>query len=262
MGPYDSLVYRLEDLLSSVAREFGPGTQAQLLVTYEYLLTLLDLAAKDPSHTAELEGLIYHLAREIQRAHSSAQPNPPPAEWCFHEGAEPRLRFSSTVFARHYVHRAKRIESELLVVDPTSVRTLVELTPYIYVVGLDGRVVVWDRPLSLDQIVLARDPVVDADRVTHPMLVPRHLTVLCAGELIIIRSRSGEVRTILANTRSGHFRPPPCSAQHLRAALRNSLRLPASSSVLIFKAFDDSLEADPFAEESSVVNSANHRDSH
>lgn len=251
MGPYDSLVRHLEDLLTSVTREFGRGTQAQLLITYEYLLTLLDVAAKDHSHATELKGLVYHLAREVQRAHSAAQPPAPPAGWCFREGVEPRLRFSSALFAHHYADRAREIERELIVLDPTTAPALRELVPYIYVVDVEGRVVVWDQPLRLDQIVLARDPVLDPDRVTHPMLVPRHLTVLCAGELIIIRSEQGLLRTVLANTRSGHFRPPPCSAQHLRRALRNRLRLPASSSVLIFKAFDDSLEADPFSEEGS-----------
>lgn len=248
MAPYDSLVRQLEDMLTSVTREFGRGTQAQLFVTYEYLLTLLDLAAKDPGNATELEALIYHLAREIQRAHSSAQPAPPPAEWCFREGTEPRLRFNSALFAKHYAHRAQQIESELVVLDPATATTLAELVPYVYVVDVEGRIVVWEAPLSLDQIVLARDPVVDRERVTHPMLVPRHLTALCAGELIVIRSHRGQIRIVLANTRSGHFRPPPCSAQHLRRALFHRLQLPADS-VLIFKAFDGSLEADPFSEE-------------
>lgn len=246
MMVYQSLVSRLEDLLTSVTQEHGRATQAEFLVRYEYLLTLLDIAAKDPTQTAELEGLTYHFAREVQRAYGAMQPDPRHPAWCSQEGTEPVLRFDATVFAELYAERARELKCELVRLDERTALDLRELVPYVYVLDLLRSVILWPRPLDVGQVALARDPLVDADPVTHPMLVPADLAVLCAGELILIKDSNGVSRTVVANTRSGHFRPPPRSARYLRDALTTHLSLPSPESVVIFTAFDDRLQADPF----------------
>lgn len=243
---YRPLLRRLEELLTSVTQEHGRATLADFLIRYEYLLTLLDIAAKDTMNAATLEGLIYHLTHEIQRAYGAMQADTQLPPWCFHEGVEPRLRFDATIFAERYAARAARLKSELINLDDSTVSELEELAPYVYILDLKGSVIVWPHPLTADQFVLARDPLADADPVTHPMLAPDALTVLCAGELILIKDHDGAPRTVVANTRSGHFRPPPQSARSLRKALTEHLAIPSPQSVIIFIAFSGGRRVDPF----------------
>lgn len=243
--PYEPLLRRLEEVVAVVAQEHGRATLAEFMVKYEYLLTLLDIAAKDADNALSLDGLVYHLAHEIQRAYGAMESDAQLPPWCYHEGAEPRLRFDATIFAERYAARARSLKPDPIRLDDSTASELKELTPYIYVLDLTGSIIVWPQPLTSGQFALARDQLVDPDPVTHPMLAPDGLTVLCAGELALVKDIDNVVQTVVANTKSGHFRPPPQSVRYLRKAFMKRLAL-SSQSIIIFTAFSGDRPSDPF----------------
>ncbi|MEV6957358.1 hypothetical protein [Streptomyces sp. NPDC051183] len=96
---------------------------------------------------------------------------------------------------------------------------------HIYVVDDAYRLLVWPEPFTLAEMVFGRTPDrrVDGMRVVHPMLVPERLRVRAAGELSVLGGPQDCM--VIANMKSGHFRPPPPCADVLRDVLRGVLPL-------------------------------------
>ena len=92
---------------------------------------------------------------------------------------------------------------------------------YMYVLDDEMSLRACTRPLTLGNLIWQTNPGCgNGAVVVHPMLVPQRLAAYSAGELVL--AGSDPVRAVLANTKSGHFRPPPASADLVRDAIRTA----------------------------------------
>jgi len=140
------------------------------------------------------------------------------------------IEYDRAVFERRYGRAAELIRHQVVPLDEWRPRVGVRPVGYMYAVDDRGVLLVWDRPFTMSQMLVGRDKVrVGEWTVGHPMLVPDRLRVRAAGEIMpILGGPSGtELRGIVANLKSGHFRPPPQAAAEVVAACRTQAEVPA-----------------------------------
>jgi hypothetical protein len=224
---HDEVVAAFADYVREIETAYGPRSNAAMIVRYEYLLTLTDLVAHEPDPGGVLAGECERL-RGIIQTYFDRGMSAPGREWPpsrLVETSPPLIEFDRAYYEQHYERFTRRVASRTVLVDASTAPSIPRLETLLFVVDADYRLVVYLRPLSMEDMVVGRNPALRGGvLVRHPMLVPEHLTVRAAGELVLLgRDR---VRAIVANNRSGNYRPPRASADTLREAARRLFGLP------------------------------------
>jgi hypothetical protein len=205
----------------------GTRSTAAMVARYEYLLTLTDLLVHEPDPgdvlAAERERLGAVIQDHFDRGMTSPGGGWPPSRLV--ETSPTLIEFDRAYYEEHYGRFTRMVASRTVSVDAATAPSIPRLETLLFVVDADYRLLVYLRPLSMEDMVLGRNPALRGGvLVRHPMLVPERLTARAAGELVLVgRDR---VRAILANNRSGNFRPPPGSAAVLRRAALQLFGLP------------------------------------
>jgi len=224
VAEHDEVVAAFADYVREMETAHGPRSTAAMVARYEYLLTLTDVLAHEPDPGGALAGECQRLRAVIQEHFDRGMTSPgggwPPSRVV--ETSPPLIEFDR---AEHYGRYTRRVASRTVSVDASTAPSVPRLETLLFVVTADYGLVVYLRPLTMEDMVVGRNPALRGGvLVRHPMLVPEQLTARAAGELVLIgRDR---VRAIVANNRSGNFRPPPGSAAMLREAARRLFGLP------------------------------------
>ena len=208
------LVLAYSQLIASLTRRYGPSSQAVMLTSFDYLLALCDFAGGRSSAVGKVRHQIDSLIRELSDWYSLSEPvgNAPPVQVLDKE--LPLLQFDRVEYERRYGIVGLALQREVRVVDDHVLSTLLPARPYNYVIDECGQLIVHMRPLNFRDLVFSRRAAGQTE-VTHPMLVHDTLSVMAAGEIAFV-GYHGRVSTIVANTKSGHYWPPPPSAAALR----------------------------------------------
>jgi hypothetical protein len=226
-GEHDEIVTAFAEYVAEMESMHGAGSTAAMVARYEYLLTLTDLVAHEPDPGDTLSDECVRLRVVIQdhfdRGMSAPGGGWPPSRLV--ATSQTLIEFDRAYYEQHYGRFTRRVASRTVSVDATTAPSVPRLQTLLFVVDADYRLLVYLRPLTMEDMVLGRNPALRGGvLVRHPMLVPERLTARAAGELVLLgRDR---VRAIVANNRSGNFRPPPGSAAVLRRAAHQLFGLP------------------------------------
>ncbi|GGQ68000.1 hypothetical protein [Couchioplanes azureus] len=242
------LVERFARVRHAAAARYGPGSQAVSFLLYEELISVRTLLAADRSSTS-LRSRAEHLVPAIQRWFDSGGVQTPAQAFHRTVAARPTvIEFDRACFEHRYrgplddlgpraVHLHGR-EHALAVLDIGA--------SYLYAVDDAGALRVWPQSFRLADLVFGWAPGrQDHRRVVHPMLVPERLRVRAAGELVVAGSPT--CVSVVANLKSGHFRPPPDCAAEVRRAVVSALELPEPADVDVFT-MPQPATADPIPE--------------
>ncbi|MEU8190794.1 hypothetical protein ACN267_21650 [Micromonospora sp. WMMD734] len=218
------LTARYDALKRVTALRYGADSQAMVFVLYEELLALRTALLRHPGSIV-LTARIAALRRHIQGLYDrSAFPRLAETPVVTVQTAPLLLEYSRSVFQRRYAAAARSIRPQLVAVTEPRVEPLRPGRPYMFVVDDTRTLKVWNRPFHFGDLVFGRNrATVDGTPVAHPMLVPDRLRVLAAGEIILVGR--GKPAAVIVNTKSGHFRPPPATAEAIRDVCREVLRL-------------------------------------
>ncbi|WP_219459849.1 hypothetical protein [Nonomuraea rhizosphaerae] len=235
----DLLLAKYDTLEEQVVARYGERSQARVFLLYEQLISLRAGHSADRTDT-RLSERITRLRTDITGRYLASGPDRPldlPRKILSRR--PPLMEYDRDVFDRLYRQAGATVVAQTVEIgDPVS--ALGRLTPkasYMYVVDDEERLLVWTRPFELSELLFGRRHARIQDvPVAHPMLVPQRLRVRAAGEIVLIGEKS--VSMVVANTKSGHFQPPPESADVVRETCHRLLGLD-DADIDVFNLFPD-----------------------
>ncbi|MCX4518788.1 hypothetical protein OG402_14380 [Streptomyces anulatus] len=228
-------------LEKEMGSRYGATSQAVVFVHYEELIAMRSLMAPRRDD-ALLAARVELLQGKLQRLYAMSAPGAEePTPWRrLVRKSPPLIEYSRRHFESRYRGVSGQVLSETVRVDDgrTAYERLRPRCSYMFVVDDRDGLLVWSRPFELQDLVLGRNKAtVGQVPVAHPMMVPERLRVSAAGEIVLI----GEARVemVVANIKSGHFRPPPESAAVVRDICRRRFDI-ADSDIDVFTLFGSS----------------------
>ncbi|MFF1791173.1 hypothetical protein ACFVX9_32535 [Kitasatospora sp. NPDC058243] len=216
---------RLMAAAEQAAVRYGPSSQAVVFLKYEELIRLWHVHLS----VGPAPGMRERLARaaaEIRAAYARELT-------VRHEhptrvvGEDPLvIEFDRAVFQDRYAGVARTaVEQTWHVRDAEVPSDFATGAPHMFVIDDLGRLLIWRRRFNFRELIFGRAKShIHGVPVAHPMLVPDRLRVRTAGEIVLIGSP--HVHAIVANTKSGHFRPPPSTETVVRDVCTNLFSVP------------------------------------
>jgi hypothetical protein len=213
------LIAHYDAVADAAAIRYGADSQGLSFVLYGQLCAMRNALLEDPGSVV-LSARIAAVRDEIQRAYRlTTAPRHDPAPVRTVVGAPTLYEYDRATFDRRYAPVAEAVRHEIITVDGADVAPLRVNQPYMFAIDDAGDLRVWNRPQSLADLIFGRNRVmIGGVPVAHPVLVPDRLRVAAAGEIIFLGRP--KVLAVVANTKSGHFRPDPDSADVIRLTCR------------------------------------------
>lgn len=237
-NPHRRTLQRFDDLIRTVSFRYGEQAQGLVLVLYEELIALRHILAEEPD-CFPVRAWIRRIAALLEQRYADLPVVPDHDHPTAIVRTDPVVvEFSREVFEARYRKVMPLVEPEIFEITGPTVEGIEAGKPYMYVVDDEGRLLVWKRPFSFDELVFGRNrATVGGVAVGHPMLVPDRLRASAAGEIVFIGGPT--VRAVIINNKSGHFRFPPSCRSVILDTCRNVLALPDSAiDVFIVGGFD------------------------
>lgn len=205
----------LHTAAAHAVRKYGPLSQAVVFLKYEELIRLWHAHLTiGPTHdlcerlarTAEDIRIAYARQLTVRHDHPTRLVQSDPLI----------IEFDRGVFQDRYgVAAATAVKQTWHVRSAEIPADFVTGAPHMFVIDDEGRLLIWRRRFNLRELIFGRAKShVDGVPVAHPMLVPDRLRVRAAGEIVLIGAP--QVHAVVANTKSGHFRPPPSTGVVVR----------------------------------------------
>ncbi|MFJ8982608.1 hypothetical protein [Streptomyces sp. NPDC102282] len=229
-----NLIERFSRLELRYAEQYGPYSQARVFFLVEELVTLRFALLEASGAGMELLRQQRHeVLTRVQHLYDTAslpELAPPPVRVF---GSNPKIiEFDRALYTARYASAAEAMRDEVVYMEQWEPELQSRPHAYMYVVDDQGRMRIWTRPFRMGDLVLGRNRAkISGVPVAHPMLVPERLQVIAAGEITPVIS--GGITSVVANLKSGHFRPPPSAAAAVRSACAKAIGLdPADCDVL------------------------------
>ncbi|GGK72543.1 hypothetical protein [Mangrovihabitans endophyticus] len=213
------LIAHYDAVADAAALRYGPDSQGLSFVLYGQLCAMRTALLQDPDSVV-LAARIAAVREEIQRTYrltTAPRHDSAPVRTI---AAAPKLyEYDRATFDRRYASVVEAVQPEIVTVDGPDIAPLRAGEPHIFAIDDVGGLRVWNRSQSLADLIFGRNRVmIGGVPVVHPVLVPDRLQVAAAGEIIFLGGP--KVRAVVANTKSGHFRPDPDSADVIRQTCR------------------------------------------
>lgn len=227
-GEARQLISRFDDLERQYAERYGPTSQARVFVLMEALVSIrFGLIEATPAGAGLLLDRRREIVAQVQHLYDmSPFPEGPPPPTRVLVGVPPVIEFDRSVFDVKYASAANSMQQDIAFLEEWKPEPQVRPVAYMYVVDDAGRLRVWTRPFRMSDLILGRNrATISGVPVAHPMLVPERLRVRAAGEITPIFS--GGITGVVANLKSGHFRPAPAAASAVRAACAEAIGIEA-----------------------------------
>ena len=213
LQPYDRLNRLME-------QRYGATSQAMALALYEELIFVRQLLLEHQGD-AYLQARVAALRTQIQALYDTDTFPPSRRFPLRYVSADPIvIEYPRDIFEERYGAVADQVRADTRILTGPDLQGLATGVPYMFVVDDRRQLRVWDRRFRFQDLLFGRNrATVNGVPVAHPTLVPEQLRVMAAGEIVFI----GEPRpsAVVANTKSGHFWPPPSSASVIRTLLRD-----------------------------------------
>ncbi|GAB3067605.1 hypothetical protein [Micromonospora schwarzwaldensis] len=217
---------RLRAAARRAAVKYGPFSQAVVFLKYEELVRLRHAElTMDPRPT--LAGRIAEVGEALREAYSRelAVRHDHPTRVINEDPLV--IQFDRKVFDERYAGAARTAVEQIWKVGAAELpEGIVSGAPHMFVIDDEDRLLIWRRRFTFRELIFgrAKSKVVGVP-VAHPMLVPDRLRVRAAGEIVLIGAP--RVFAIVANTKSGHFRPPPSTGAVVRRVCERLFDVPA-----------------------------------
>jgi hypothetical protein len=217
--------------LPEICAEYGFKSRAHYAMLYEALARtfVAEIRSRDYADRSATSSI--HLLRNALQDLTSElfelmadRPGPRHFERDM-SGQYPIYRYNNERYSRTMAHYATELVGARRIVLTT--RTIAQLGVsgfYLYCISEHGEVVLYGRPLAYREIISG---VWEGNRrVAHPMLVEdRNLAVRAAGEVCIVKNKSGGIGGALFSRASGHFLPGPETVPGILRAAQEVLGL-------------------------------------
>lgn len=215
---------QLRAAAEQAAVKYGPASQAVVFLKYEELIRLwhADMAAPAPVPRDRLTATADEIRTAYARRLTVRDQHPTRIV-----GTDPLvIEFDRTVFEERYAPAVRTAVAQTWHVTSADLPAgYAAGAPHMFVVDDEGRLLVWRRRFSFRELIFGRAKSrVDGIPVAHPMLVPDRLRVRAAGEIVLVGT--SRVHAVVANTKSGHFRPPPSTGNVVRELCQRLFALP------------------------------------
>lgn len=216
---YHHVLQTYNDLVGMVAFRYGAQAQGLVFVLYDQLIALRHILATDQSAYV-VRAWSQDIADRLAQRYLEQPVEPAPGHPTAMVGRDPVvIEYSRELFERKYRQVVPIVQAECVELTGPSLGTLVPGKPYMYVIDDQERFLVWTRRFSFEELVFGRSrATVNGVPVAHPMLVPDRLRAVAAGEIVLIGA--SDVRAVIVNNKSGHFRFPPSCETVLRRRCR------------------------------------------
>jgi hypothetical protein len=211
------IIERYAAVLDLVEARYGPEANSVTVVTFEFLAALHELVVSDDERHRGLRWVINRVARRMVDRYRRMMPldSVLPREIV---GVLPqKYVFDRTYFNERYAPIIGPVAGDVMELKADALRLIEAGRVYLYILDSDRRLVVYRCPMQIRDLLHQVNPHAGEVEVCHPMLVPETLTVLAAGEIVLFGD--AEVRAVIANLKSGHFRPTRDCLPVLRSAL-------------------------------------------
>jgi hypothetical protein len=209
---------RYHELVESMSARHSADSNTVVVVMMEYLRALHEHALTTPDGTAELASAITSIVADIRDSYARAEPPASPLPRRVVAGYPRLYVFDGATYAQRYGSLRFAPADIAVEVGTDAFATVEPGRTYLYAIDDRHRLVVCPTPLTVDDLLLQENPRVNGMEVFHAMLVPERLTVAAAGEITFFGD--GTVRSVVANLKSGHFRPEPTTVDWLAIRLR------------------------------------------
>lgn len=226
LNSHHEVFQRYEDLAEMLAFRYGSGSQAIIFVLYDQLIALRRHLVQQPDSIV-LQAWIAHLGDRLRRRYEDEFPAPAMGHPTAVVRTDPVVvQYSRAAFEEKYHSVIDVVRPETVeLTGPVLPASLRDGQPYMYAIDEDGRFLVWTRSFSFEELVFGRNKAtVNGVPVGHPMLVPDRLRASAAGEIVFIGAP--QVRAVVINNKSGHFRFPPSCRAVIVECCRRIFRLP------------------------------------
>jgi hypothetical protein len=216
-------------IADEAAMRYGPSSQAVVFLKYEELLRLWHVEMDvGPRAGGGLRDRLTRVADEIRTAYSRQLTVRHDHPTRVVRQTPLIIEFDRRAFEDRYSSAASVAVEQVWQVDSVELpQGFVTGAPHMFVVDDLGRLLIWRRRFSFRELIFGRaKSCVAGVPVAHPMLVPDRLRVRTAGEMVLIGTP--RVYAVVANTKSGHFRPPPSTGVVIREACEQFFDVPAA----------------------------------
>ncbi|WP_206832646.1 hypothetical protein [Alicyclobacillus fructus] len=232
-----SVLDAYERTLSESINKYGNMAVGTLMVRLQYLAALLREMVLHPN--PEIQAKLC-LVRHAVIQHYGRNNIPPSTLRDFiKRDVTPEQNivysFDSTLFNERYSNLInEEVVSNIKILDTSLAHKLQDLHWYLYVVDENYVPLIFTKPMRTTDLVLNRNITLNNKyMLVHPVLVyNRALRVRTAGEVCFILEKD-KVIAAIANTKSGHFRPDPESAEIAVECISQNLDIPKDSVISI-----------------------------
>lgn len=217
---------RLHTAAEQAAIKYGPSSQAVVFLKYEELIRLRHVELIT-GPTSVLRDRLDRAVDDIRTAYSrqlTVRHDHPTRV----VGTDPPvIEFDRAVFQDRYAVAARTAVNQIWQVRSAELPDGFAIgAPHMFVIDDRGQLLIWRRQFSFRELIFGRaKSQIDGVPVAHPMLVPDRLRVRTAGEIVLIGT--SRVHAVVANTKSGHFRPAPSTGAAVWQACADLFALPA-----------------------------------
>jgi hypothetical protein len=241
-NPRQELCQRYEDLADMLAFRYGAKAQGIVLVLYDELIALRRAQIEYPDAPV-LRAWIGEISGRLRQRYLDEFPDPVQDHPTAVVGTDPAvIEYSRTVFESKYHAVADIVARETMILTgPVLPSPIQDGRPYMYVIDDAGRLVIWARSFTFEELVFGRNKAtVGGVPVGHPMLVPQRLRASAAGEIVFIGNP--RIKSVIINNKSGHFRFPPSCRAVIQECCRRVFSLPEEAiDIFIVGGFDAGL---------------------
>ncbi|WP_433393149.1 hypothetical protein [Micromonospora sp. KLBMP9576] len=216
---------KLRVAAEQAAVKYGPSSQAVVFLKYEELIRLWHVhlaAGSTPPPRDQLDRAAEDIRNAYARQLTVRHDHPTRVV-----RRDPLvIEFDRAVFEDRYAVAAHRAVEQTWRVRSAEVPAdFATGAPHMFVIDDRGQLLIWRRQFTFRELIFGRaKSQVEGVPVAHPMLVPDRLRVRTAGEIVLIGGP--RVHAVVANTKSGHFRPPPSTAAVVRATCAELFAVP------------------------------------
>lgn len=226
------LIDKYEELQSNAIKKYGEFGIGTLIVRLEYLIYLIQ--NDFPVNHNVREELVANI---LKHYNYERVPNSTLQKYItkIEKGDKTLYSFEKNYFMQRYGAALPGAgKNTIQINDSSDVSSLINKGWYLYVIDQNENLLIYNDPLNTVDLVLNRNDIkYNEVPIVHPILVyDRDLTVMAAGEIFFI-GVNGELKGIIANTKSGHFRPSPNSSDVIEKVLSEIFPFNRNSIILV-----------------------------
>jgi hypothetical protein len=205
-----------DELLAAAVSRYGPQGQGVGLILYEQLVFLRQQLLLAPDSPV-LQSRVASMRDRLNDFYCDTASPSPEHPTRVVRGDPVVIEFSREAFGAYgYCRVTDLVLSDTVALDASHLPLLEVGRTYLYVIDEQEQIKLWLRPFDLVELAFGgRRATINGVPVAHPMMVASTLRAMTAGEVIFVGAP--EIKAVIANTKSGHFRPPPHTAGLVRS---------------------------------------------